>query len=348
MGKPKSKNSNSSAKHGGLGPGGRGMGGSARGGKNRQRGPRMRAGGSEVFTEGWRPDSAVDDPTSSGASAAGSDSENESGSSSIDDKDSRGEQTSNREDEDEDEDEDDDSLEAGGRTAFGLNAIAASEVELPLAMWDFNHCDPKRCSGKKLSRLGFVREMKVGQRFRGIVLTPNATQILSPADAPILKENGLAVVECSWARLDEIPFKRIQSPNERLLPELVATNPVNYGKVSKLNCVEAMAAALYVCSMPELAETLLSKFGWGHAFPTVNAELIERYQRCTSEQEVKNVASSMAREHEEERKGRGTRDILSEMEEKTDAGAAQGEGDGGEVNVVDPLTADISTVLRVT
>ena len=36
---------------------------------------------------------------------------------------------------------------------------------------DFNHCDPKRCSGKKLSRLGLIKDMRVGQRFRGIVVT---------------------------------------------------------------------------------------------------------------------------------------------------------------------------------
>lgn len=36
---------------------------------------------------------------------------------------------------------------------------------------DFDHCDPKRCSGKKLARLGLIKDMKVGQRFRGIVVT---------------------------------------------------------------------------------------------------------------------------------------------------------------------------------
>lgn len=39
------------------------------------------------------------------------------------------------------------------------------------AVQDFNHCDPKRCSGKKLARLGYVREMRVGSKFRGVVLT---------------------------------------------------------------------------------------------------------------------------------------------------------------------------------
>lgn len=135
------------------------MGGGARGGKNRTRGPRMRGGGSEVFTDGWRPASAVDEvPNSDGEEEGSGDESSQAGSSRL---------TYHSEEEGEEVDQ-----AHGSRSiAFGHAALPPDEVELPLAMWDFNHCDPKRCSGKKLARLGYVTELKVGQRFRGVVLT---------------------------------------------------------------------------------------------------------------------------------------------------------------------------------
>ena len=45
---------------------------------------------------------------------------------------------------------------------------------------------------------------------------PNATCVVSPADRDIIAKDGLAVVECSWARLDDVPFSKIASPHERL------------------------------------------------------------------------------------------------------------------------------------
>ncbi|EAL21947.1 hypothetical protein CNBC0870 [Cryptococcus deneoformans B-3501A] len=174
-------------------------------------------------------------------------------------------------------------------------------IEVPVAMWDFDHCDPKRCSGKKLARHGLINAMRVGQRFRGIVLTPKGKKVISPEDDEIVQMSGLAVVECSWARLDEVPFNKIKSPYERLLPFLIASNPVNYGKPWRLNCVEALAAGFYITGHADWAEVLLAKFSWGHSFYKLNSHLIERYRTCKDADEIKAMQESIQREMEEER-----------------------------------------------
>ncbi|TFY68874.1 hypothetical protein EVJ58_g739 [Rhodofomes roseus] len=172
-------------------------------------------------------------------------------------------------------------------------------IDVPVAMWDFDHCDPRRCSGKRLARLGLIKELKVGQRFRGIVVSPRGTQVVSPADRDIVLQHGIAVVECSWARLDDVPFGKIASPHERLLPYLVAANPVNYGKPWRLNCVEAIAAAFYLTGFKEYADHLLSKFGWGEAFWKINEVYLEQYCQCNTAADVAATQDRIMLELEE-------------------------------------------------
>jgi pre-rRNA-processing protein TSR3 len=138
-------------------------------------------------------------------------------------------------------------------------------------------------------RLGLLRELHIGQKHAGIVVSPKAKKILSPADREVLEQYGAAVVEASWNRIDEVPFSRIGGKCERLLPYLVAANPTNYGRPWRLNCVEALAACFYICGHEEWAEEILASFGYGEAFLEINARLLKRYAACKDEEEIKKA-----------------------------------------------------------
>lgn len=173
-------------------------------------------------------------------------------------------------------------------------------INYPVAMWDLQHCDPKKCSGRKLARHAMVKLLRLGQRFSGLVLTPVGKKCISPEDASILLQHGIAVVDCSWARLSETPFNRMKAAHPRLLPYLVACNPVNYGRPCKLSCVEAIAATMYICGEKKGAELYLSKFKWGKTFIKINAELLDKYSACSTSTDVVQVQNAYLEELKEE------------------------------------------------
>ncbi|KAF2278314.1 DUF367-domain-containing protein [Westerdykella ornata] len=173
--------------------------------------------------------------------------------------------------------------------ASGDAPARPSRPSFKAACWDLGHCDAKRCSGKKLMRLGLLRELHIGQKHAGIVVSPKAKKILSPADKDVLEQYGAAVVEASWKRIDEVPFSRIGGKCERLLPYLVAANPTNYGRPWRLNCVEALAACFFICGHEEWAREILASFGYGEAFLEINGRLLRRYAACKDEEEMKKA-----------------------------------------------------------
>ena len=145
-------------------------------------------------------------------------------------------------------------------------------------------------------KMGLMRDLHIGQKHSGVIISPNAKQTISPADRELMEQYGAAVVECSWARVKEVPWARIGGKCERLLPYLVAANSVNYGKPWRLNCVEALGAAFYICGHPEWAEEVLSHFSYGQAFLDINSSILKRYAACTDEADIKKTEEAwMAR-----------------------------------------------------
>lgn len=180
------------------------------------------------------------------------------------------------------------------------SAPADTSTEIRMGMWDFAQCDPKRCSGRKLCRLKVIEEFRVGQKFRGIILTPSGTRVISPADREIVKQGGLAVVDCSWAELDKVPFAKLPKGNERLLPFLVAANTVNYGKPYKLNCAEALIAGLLICGFTADAEKIMTKFSYGEEFYRLNEALWDIYAACEDGEQVLKAQNEYLKKIDEE------------------------------------------------
>lgn len=158
-------------------------------------------------------------------------------------------------------------------------------------------------------RLGLMRELHVGQKHAGVVISPKAKTILSPADKPLLEQYGAAVVECSWKRVEEVPFARLGGKCERLLPYLLPANPTNYGRPWRLNCVEALGACFAICGHWEWAEEVLSTFSYGETFLEMNGTVLRRYAGCVDDEGVKGVEGAwlekIEREYNDSRAGSG-------------------------------------------
>ncbi|WP_144905335.1 DUF367 family protein [Halobellus captivus] len=145
--------------------------------------------------------------------------------------------------------------------------------------------DPAKCTARKLARFDLV-DLHRSDRSTpyGVVLNPHAERALSPADA---ETSRLVALDCSWESAGEARFSL---PGEhRALPYLVAANPVNFGRPMQLTTVEALAAALAIFDRHDRAETVLSKFTWGHTFLELNEEPLRRYADCADSTEIVSV-----------------------------------------------------------
>lgn len=147
--------------------------------------------------------------------------------------------------------------------------------------------DPRKNTALRLKRRGFAR-IVTRTRFlpkRVIVLNPFGEIAFSPADKERLEQFGLAALDCSWEHAQKVMGEHVRGTS-RCLPILIAGNPVNYGKLTKLTTAEAIAAALYIAGFEKEAEDILSIFSWGHTFLELNAILLDNYVKAKDSSEI--------------------------------------------------------------
>ena len=122
-----------------------------------------------------------------------------------------------------------------------------------------NHiADPKvEISSPRPTRTSFPQMVSQSSS----VLGPGSTKSLSGRSRAPMSEYVIA---------QPISILNPLSQPSVTVPYLLATNPVNYGKPWKLNCVEALAAAFYITGYEDYGRRLLQDFGWGDSFWKVN------------------------------------------------------------------------------
>jgi len=162
-------------------------------------------------------------------------------------------------------------------------------VETPprIVIYHAKQCDPHRCTGLKLKRHGLARVV-TKTRFlpkRAVVLNPFAEIAFSPSDRRRIQDFGLVALDCSWEHAQKVMATHVKGTS-RCLPILIAGNPVNFGKATKLSTVEALAGAFYIAGLKDEARQLLSVFVWGHTFLELNAELLDAYATAKDSADV--------------------------------------------------------------
>ena len=145
--------------------------------------------------------------------------------------------------------------------------------------------DPSKCTAAKLVRFGLAEPVRFIKN-NTLLLDPFCEIVLSNQDAGRFKT--VCAVDCSW----EKAFESLQSwkaPKRgacRRLPALLAGNPTNYSKTSRLSSAEALAASLFILGQTQTSEDILSKFKWGHTFFELNLEPLRDYSNAVSRAEI--------------------------------------------------------------
>lgn len=163
-----------------------------------------------------------------------------------------------------------------------------------LFIYHAKHCNPKRCTALKLGRLDLaillysVRDIPK----TSLILDPFSEKALSPSDRTF---TSITALDYSWEK--ELTFRK-RFKNGRCLPYLVAANPVNFGKPTKLSTAEALASALYILGERSKALNILSKFRWGRTFMDLNQDALNLYAQAESSSDIIKIQEMIINQRE--------------------------------------------------
>lgn len=160
--------------------------------------------------------------------------------------------------------------------------------KIKLIVYHSNEDDPKKCSAKKLHKFGYAKiENNISKLPKNtVLLNPFAEKSLSKEDYYIVKKNGLVAIDCSWKNAEKCFYLLEKKNIPRSLPFVVAVNPVNYGKPSKLTTLEAFATGLYILDHVEQAIQILNIYKWGPNFIELNKKPLEDYRKAKNSKEI--------------------------------------------------------------
>lgn len=218
--------------------------------------------------------------------------------------------------------------------------VKGDTARAKLVLFEFGQNDPKMDSGVRLCRFGLAKSLRPQAGFQGIVLSTMTQIPVSAEDREVIETSGLAGVNCSWNRLNEISWGKLpRKPQHRILPFLVAANSVNYGRPNKLNTAEAMAAALIIVGMRSEAQKLLDAFSWGEEFLRLNEEAFTVYSQAKNARDLRQAEAQLLERWRREAQERRSEEVDLPPEEEEDE--EEEESDGG---VADPEVSDAANV----
>ena len=153
--------------------------------------------------------------------------------------------------------------------------------------------DPKKCTARKLEKRGLIRcKTRLSSAAKkGVLLDPLSDTLLSPSDVNLIEDGALVALDCSWKRIHESIriISKTTRLESRILPILLAGNPVSWGKRGRMSTAEALSASLYIVGHKDQAISLLRPFKFSDAFLDLNGQLLEAYSSCNSQAEVEEM-----------------------------------------------------------